>query len=237
MMRPLTICMPYYENAGILREHQRIWAQYPERIRRKMTVVIADDGSPSDHAADNVHDSDIDIRVYRIGVNIPWNQCGARNLAMSVAPEGWILVTDIDHVLMPDQAEAFVSSKVREGSYYVPGRTRMPKGEKYKSHPNSYYLTKDMYWQAGGCDEDFAGSYGSDSTFRRALTLVGTRVEWPNRTLMLYGRDVIPDASTTEWGRKDTAYHSANRPELRAKKLSGPYKAENPLRFPWERVR
>jgi len=235
MMRPLTLCFPYFENPGMLREHQRIWAQYPEKMRRSLTVVIADDGSPNHPAVEAVEPCDYDLQVYRIEPNIPWNQCGARNLAMHAAPEGWCLVTDIDHVLMPDEAVILAQMKVREGNYYVPARKIMPSGESYKKHPNSYYLTRQMYWDAGGCDEDFAGWYGSDATFRRALTLVGNRVELTSPSLMLYGRDVLLDASTTEWGRKDTQWHSAKNPALRAKKLNGPYKAVNPLRFSWSR--
>jgi Glycosyl transferase family 2 len=235
-MRPLTLAFPYYENSGILKEHQRIWAQYPDAIRRKMTVIIADDGSPNSPAADAVQPCDYEIQIYRIGVNIPWNQTGARNLAMHCAPEGWVLVTDIDHVLMPDDAAELVGMKVKKGHYYIPARRIMPHSTPYKRHPNSYYLTRQMYWDAGGCDEDFAGHYGSDSTFRRALTLVGTRVELDSPALTLYGRDVIPDASTTEWGRKDSPWHSGNNPDLKMKKLQGAYKAKNPLRFEWTRV-
>jgi hypothetical protein len=234
-MRPITLCYPYYNNPSMLQEHQRVWAEYPSKIRKNLTVVIADDGSPTSPALDAVQDCDYDLQIYRIGVNIPWNQCGARNLAMHVAPDGWCLVTDIDHVLLPDEATILAKMKLKEGNYYVPSRRRMPNGEVYKSHPNSYILTKQMYWDAGGCDEDFAGWYGSDATFRRAVSTVGARVELDSPSLMLYGRDVLPDASTTEWGRKDSGYHSSNNPELNKKKLKGPYKATRPLRFPWER--
>lgn len=236
MMRPMTICFPYFENPGMLREHQRIWAEYPDKLRRNLTVVIADDGSPTSPALDAVQPHDYNLQIYRIGVNIPWNQCGARNLAMHCAPEGWCLVTDIDHVLLPADAEELAKMKVRDGDYYVPARKRMPEGNFYPRHPNSYYLTRQMYWDAGGCDEDFAGWYGSDATFRRAIATVGRRVEMSSPSLMLYGRDVLADASTTEWGRKDSAYHSSNNPALNKKKLQGAYKAENPLRFSWSRV-
>lgn len=221
----------------MLREHQRIWAQYPVKIRKSMTVVIADDGSPDFPAVEAAQDCDYDLQIYRIVPNIPWNQCGARNLAMHCAPDGWCLVTDIDHVLMPDQAEALLQVRVHSRRYYVPDRRIMPSGEPYRRHPNSYLMTKEMYWEAGGCDEDFAGWYGSDATFRRALTMVGQRVELNEPWLMLYGRDTLADASTTAWGRKNTEWHSANNPTLRAKKLNGPYKAVRPLRFEWKRVR
>lgn len=236
-MRPLSIAFPYFENAGILRKHLETWLKYPEPIRRTMVVTIADDGSPTAPAADVIPaDYPIDVRVYRVGVNLVWNQCGARNLAMHNAPDGWTLVTDADHVLEPDDCRKLLALKVRENCYYVPSRRRAVDRRRYHRHPNSYYLTKEMFWRTGGCDEDFQGTYGSDSTFRRAIEREGIRVE-TDIALTLYGREVIPDASTTAWGRKDSPYASHNNPILRAKRKGPAYRAENCLRFPWERVR
>lgn len=236
-MRALNLAFPYYENAGILRVHLDTWMQYPAKVRKTMTVTIADDGSPKHPAADVVPaDYPIDVRIFRVKVDLPWNQCGARNLAMHNAPDDWVLVTDADHVLEPDDARKVLALKVREGCYYVPDRRRQVDRRPYKPHPNSYYLQRSMFWETGGCDEDFQGTYGSDSTFRRAIAAIGTRIEI-DATLTLYGREVIPDASTTRWGRKDSPFHASNFPELRAKKMNGPYLAERPLRFPWERVR
>jgi hypothetical protein len=229
--------MPYYENRGVLLRHLEIWLRYPPSIRRTMTVTIADDGSPNNPAADCVPaDYPIDVRIYRALVDLPWNQCGARNLAMHHAPDDWVLVTDIDHVLEPDEARKILALKVQEGCYYIPDRRRQVDRKPYKRHPNSYYLMRSMYWATGGCDEDFQGHYGSDSTFRRSLEPHGRRVEI-DACLTLYGREVIPDASTTAWGRKDSEYSSSLVPELRAKRKLGAYIAERPLRFPWARVR
>lgn len=232
-MMPLVIAMPYFENAGILALHVETWQQYPADIRNTMVVLIADDGSPRSPAV-VPDDVDIDIRIYRIGVNKPWNQTGARNLAMHVAPEGWVLVTDIDHVLSVESAIALCALRAEDGRYYVPSR-RLPNGAPYKRHPNSYYLTREMYWRTGGCDEDFSGCYGSDSTFRRAIAQEGTRVDI-DIPLTLYGRDAIPDASTTDWGRKDSEWHVSNFPHLAGKRKTVT-RPVNPLRFPWTRSR
>lgn len=229
--------MPYYENAGIMRVHLDTWLKYPEAVRKTMLVVIADDGSPTAPAADVIPaDYPIEVQVYRVIPDLVWNQCGARNLAMHNVPDGWVLVTDIDHVLSPDDMRKLLALHAKENYYYIPGRRRKVDGKPYKRHPNSYYLTRAKYWEAGGCDEDFQGHYGSDSTFRRALEQVGRRIEIDAR-LTLYGREVVPDASTTAWGRKDSPYASSLVPELRAKRKSAPYKAERPLRFEWVRVR
>lgn len=230
-MMPLVIAMPFYNNQQMLQKQVNVWSSYPDKIRKGLVVVIADDGSKDAATAPDV---DFDLRIYRIGVNKPWNQTGARNLAMHVAPDGWALVTDMDHVLDVDAANQLVRMNVKPDQYYVPSR-RLPNGEPYKRHPNSYLLTRDMFWKTGGCDEDFSGCYGSDSTFRRAIANVGTRVDI-DVPLTLYGREVIPDASTTEWGRKQSEFHVSNFPHLVKKKRTGE-RPVNPLRFPYERVR
>lgn len=236
-MRALNLAFPYYDNAGVLRQHLAEWLKYPTKIRDSMTVTIADDGSPTNHANDVVPaDYPIDVRIYRVDVDLVWNQCGARNLAMWHVPDDWVLVTDIDHVLEADEARKLLATRVRSGDYYIPARRRAVDRRSYKRHPNSYYLQRSMFWATGGCDEDFQGTYGSDSTFRRALQECGRRFEI-DACLTLYGREVIADASTTKWGRKDSPYHASNFEHLREKKKQGAYKAVNPLRFPWHRVR
>lgn len=237
MMDKISICMPFYRNGPMLRIHQRAWAGYPESIRKRLRVIIVDDGSPDLTALEHV-DRDVDyaLEIYRVLVNIPWHQNGARNLAMDRAPEGWCLVTDFDHVLEPDDARKLWALKKNGRCFYVPARRRAVDGKPYHRHPNSYVLTRELFWETGGCDEDFCGTYGSDSTFRRAINALARRVEVVEPVLTLYGREVVPEASTVDWGRKDSEFHSSRFPALNKKKFSGAYLASNPLRFPWERV-
>lgn len=236
-MRRLNLAFPFYENRGVLLKHLETWLTYPEEIRNAMTVTIADDGSPTNPAAECVPaDYPIDVRIFRVLVDLPWNQCGARNLAMLHAPDEWVLVTDADHVLEADDARKLLALKTHGKCFYVPGRRLAADRSPYKRHPNSYYLTRELFWKVGGCDEDFQGHYGSDSTFRRGIEAIAYRQD-TDACLTLYGRDVIPDASTTAWGRKDSEYASSLVPALRAKRKMGPYKPERPIRFPWERVR
>jgi hypothetical protein len=54
-------------------------------------------------------------------------------------------------------------------------------------------------------------------------------------TLTHFGRDDIPDASTLEWGRKNSQWDWKNNPALVEKAKAAPYKPVNPLRFEWER--
>lgn len=236
-MRSLTIAMPYYRNGGMLRKQMAVWNSYPSKLRKGLTIIIADDGSPDNKAVDNVLPHDYNLQIYEVLVNKPWNQTGARNLAMHHVPDDWCLVTDIDHVLEVEDAFKAVRMPVQSGSFYIPGR-RKPDGSWYKHHPNSYYLEKELYWKVGGCNEDFSGVYGSDSTFRRVIEANARREDAKDIfSLTLYGRSEISDASTTEWGRKKSEWHISQHPELyERKKARVLEKGTNPLRFPWKRV-
>lgn len=238
-MEKLQLIYPYYENPGMLREQLKIWAEWPKELAEKVKIILVDDGSQRDPASaeTGVHRQPPYLDLYRILINIPWNQNGAHNLGFHVADEGWCLTTDIDHVITKEQLRTILSLPLNSKQYYTFGRRRVrDPNTVYKRHPNSWLLTRKMFMDSGGYDEDFAGYYGSDVCFRRALTLVGKHCPLPDSCyLTVYDEQDIPDANTRDWGRKNSEYHSPRIPRL-AKKRQQRYKAQDPLRFPWERV-
>ena len=121
----------------------------------------------------------------------------------------------MDHLLAKNQFEKLYELNLNKNIHYVPGRQKAD-GSWYKRHPNSYIIHKDLYWKAGGYDESFSGHYGTDSTFRRQLARVSQRIELGEQFyLTLYGREVIEDASTRNYGRKGSEYSIGNNPELK----------------------
>lgn len=250
----LTLVMAYYQNGQMLDRHLAEWASWPAEAREAIRIILVDDGSPTDPAEHHIVRPDlyafpaptrkagewsawcgIPLRLYRVGPNIPWNQNGARNLAMREAPEGWCMMTDMDHLLTGPEALELVRGRRRGSCYYVPSRVQSDGRPKHR-HPNSFILTREAYWRAGGYDEDFCGSYGSDAVFRRMLDTVAKRVELDRPRLVLFGREAIADASTTDWGRKGSPYHSAEKPHLVAKRRGPPVPATDHIRFSWTRV-
>jgi len=248
----ITIVMPYYENGGMLERHFEEWIHYPLHVKQQMRAIIVDDGSPIDAAVaavDHIPTSNLQprtsnnsigfpIECYRIKQNIPWNVAGARNLGMHVTQEGWCLLTDIDHLLTRDNAELLVYQLqfLKPTEFATLGR-RWADGRKLHSHPNSFVLQRWLFWQTGGCDEDWSGWWGAgEQVFRKTLHSIGHWVDLINVHLTHYGRDDIADASTREWGRKGSPYDWRNNPKLVEKARQAPYKAQNPLRFDWERL-
>ena len=221
----ITIVMAYYNNPTMLERHLEEWEKYPDGFQ----AVIVDDGS-EEPALPILKNCPIPVQLYRVLIDKPWNQNGARNLAMTHA-EGWCLMTDVDHLLTSEEARKIKIEEYHSSLAYKPRRVK-PDGSEYKRHPNTYLLTKDLYWSCGGYDEDFCGHYGTDATFRRHLGKSITNTD--QFALTLYGRDVIHDASTRTLGRKGTEYHVSNSPRLRDKRKNGGEPIP-PLQFPWER--
>jgi len=226
-----TLVMAYYENGKMLDRHLKEWQTYPDK---SFKVIVVDDGSKNDPAINHIKPIKFPIELYRIKVDIPWNQNGARNLGMTHS-DGWCVLTDMDHLLTKSQFETLYSFNLQKGTHYVPGRQKAD-GSWYKRHPNSYIIYRDLYWEAGGYDESFSGHYGTDSTFRRQLGKSSKRIELGEQFyLTVYGREVIPDASTTNYGRKGSEYQVSRNPVLRERKRLGPPPIP-PLNFPWERL-
>ena len=242
----ITIVLSYYNSGGMLDRHFAEWDRYPARVKDVFRAVIVDDGSPTDPAINHWRDPGFPCRLYRIKENIPWNIPGARNLGMEVAPEGWCLLTDIDHLLSGEQAAILA-----QGSYakvdatnhqalfdYFIFRRRWADGRELHPHPNSYLIERRSYWLCGGTDEDWSGWWGAgEQVFRKCLHQKGGNPHLLDVTLIHYGRDDIADASTREWGRRDSVYDWRRNPELVAKAQGAAYRPVNPLRFTWERQR
>lgn len=238
----LTVVYPYYCNGGMLERHLEEWASYAPDVKARMRAIVIDDGSPRDPALDHMSHPGFDVELYRIKQNLVWNVAGARNLGMHVAPEGWCLLTDIDHLLPAADAERLVDFLLLEPVdhqrplFYIPARA-WARGEPLEPHTNTYILQRSLYWRIGGCDEDWTGWWGAgEPVFRKHIYSIAQRVDLPNICLRHYGRDDIADASTTEWGRKNTPYHWSNNPALVEKFHGKPYRPDHPLRFDWERV-
>jgi hypothetical protein len=235
---PFTLVMAYYENAGMLHEHARTWyRKLPSELARSLHVIVVDDGSPTapaEHTARSIDWGFLgSFQLWRMGVDVRWNQDACRNVGVREAPTKWVLLTDMDHVVPLATWERLMLRKLRKSEVYRFARVSAPKLAPYKSHPNSWALTRDMYWQIGGYDETLAGNYGTDGDFLVRARRVAELVELPE-VLIRYPREVIPDASTTTLERKSDADKRTINRLIRARSEDRHWK---PLHFSFPCVR
>lgn len=244
-MNTFTLIVPYYRNVLMLREQIRIWEEYPPEVE----LVLIDDGSPEEAYA-IVKDCASEalqgrIQLYRILIDVPWNRGGARNLGTSRANTQWVLHVDIDHVLTPASARALLKFEPSVKEWYRFERYRNgPADETRKKdqipadqargkihpHMDSYLVTKRMFWEAGGYDEDYSGCLGGGSPFLKQLGMAGKASMAPAQvSLEVYTRTVIADASDCHLSRERDEYAERRK----RKDAKGPAKATNPIRFEW----
>jgi hypothetical protein len=246
MGKALTLIMPYYDNAGILSLHYREWSKnWPVETRERFKVILVDDGSEIAPAGAVARPRGLPpLEIWRVTENRPWHQHAARNLGAHVASDGWLLLTDMDHVLEADSAKALLERlpKLDKGTIHTLDRieadSRKPTlgvNKQPKPHPNSFVLTRDLYWKIGGYDEEFCGQYGTDGFFRSRAFRKAKRghIDVP---LVRYWRDLISDASTTSLPRKEGREPGAKEKVIAAKIARGEPDSVKVLQFDWERV-
>lgn len=239
-----TLIIPYYDQPGMLRRQAAEWAGYPNAVR----VLVVDDGSPRFPAAEVLAGIPHRAAVYRVGVDIPWNRNGARNLGARVAETDWILHADIDHILTIEGAEALIGRALNPARWYRFRRERVGRADEtrkkddlpptcergpVKPHIDTYLCTRELYWRAGGYDEDFSGSLGGSAPFLAHMTKDGgDPIVLSDVLVEVHTRHSVPDASEPNLSR-DRSRFERLRAELRAK--GDPKPAEH-VRFPWTRV-
>lgn len=214
----------------------RHYAAYPPDLLDRIQFVVVDDGSPS--PATIADDLDLNLLLLRVGVDITWNQGGARNLGVVHARSDKVMLLDLD-CLLP---EATLRELVRRGNpghtFYKLTRLNMD-GTPLRAHPNCFFCSRARFLRFYGYDEEFAGHYGfEDSMLWRWQRYNGTRFSYIPARFPLLHRD----------GGGLKGFHSLTRDlahnqviaerKRRAMREHGPEGGHSRafLRFPWQVV-
>jgi Glycosyl transferase family 2 len=229
--KPVTMIYPYYDNPNFLSRQLQDWRCWPEELRKYVRLIIVDDCSPDTAAISRVRSwlmlageqPFAYMRIFRIEKDIRWNWLAARNIGAHFAEPGWLLLTDMDHVVTDHAIGWLVNGEHDPGIIY---RFSRYEGEKViHPHPNSWFMTKKMFWKIGGYDERMSGFYGSDSYYRRRCAATAPIRIMSNVALARY--EHCGDSSTIRYKRKQPE-DAALRPLART--LRGPPRV---LSFPY----
>jgi glycosyltransferase involved in cell wall biosynthesis len=195
----VTLILPYYENPRFLKQQLGWWFMYPYHLMKHFSVIVVDDGSPNHPAADVLKDEAIPdgSRLFRIDQDVRWNWLAARNIGAKHA-EGWCVFTDMDHVIPQSTLDSLVYGQHDTRTIYGFSRIEST-GDKLTAHPNSWFMTRSMFWNVGGYDETLSGHYGTDGSWRRRLAKTAPMAILSDR---LVRHEYVGDSSTTTYKRK-----------------------------------
>lgn len=246
----ITYLTPYYDNRDMLQEQLKSLMAMPDETLEKIEYIVVDDGSPKCPASDAVltefilyefEYSAITFKLFRIEKDVPWNHIAARNIAVenSNKKNDWLMMTDMDH-LVPQRTFEELLAMIEEGeiddnTVYTFDRVDAPNHTPYKSHPHTWFMHRKVWNKFGGYDERFSGHYGMDFLARERLKAFAN-YEHFHLPVVRFPREVIADASTTNYQRKlpeDKAFVKTLRTKLKAE---GTYEKPLTLSFPYHRV-
>lgn len=226
--------MAYYENSGQWTRQADLLRTMPQEVKDNVHVIVVDDCSEEKPA----HKVKIGMpaTVFRIKPpKVPWNQDAARNIGAYHTVTPWLLLTDMDHMVPKETWLSLVNGKFDESVVYRFSRVSAPDMSPYKPHPNSWFMTKAMWDKVGGYDERFAGWYGTDADYRDRCAQFAKITLLPD-VLVRVGREVVPDASTTQFPRKNQEGANENIRRIKQERNAIPGWRPKTLSFPYERM-
>lgn len=193
----ITVVFAYYENPEMLALQWREISQYPDALKEIIEIIVVDDGSRLSPASAVIRPENLPAHsIYRIAEDVRWNQDAARNIGAHEAAASWLLLTDIDHVVPAQTLESLANMDKDSQVFYSLGRVKFNDGERRQSHPNSYVMSRELYWAVGGHDEDYAGIYGKDFLFRKRAKKRASEVYLERLYLARVGSLTVADAGT-----------------------------------------
>jgi len=141
--------------------HINNWKSYPISLLEQVEIILVDDYSDSPLTL-NI-DFPINLTIARIIEDKYYNIGGAKNLGMTLAKDGWIFSSDIDHILTKDSLEKILNASLKKDTVYSFRRIQIRRNgsmEARPPHANSFMIEKGVFWKCGGYDEDMSGING-----------------------------------------------------------------------------
>jgi hypothetical protein len=205
------------------------WNQFPAEVQDIASIIVVDDGSPKHPALPLMQRCRIPKALFRVDVDIRWHQHPARNIGAHEAGEDdvWLFCSDIDIVLPPDAALSMVRKELNPRYYYSFARVFAPQMLSRKIHHNTFLVRRGVYWEVGGYDEDYVGTYCSESPFLRQLAAIAPHEHFAD--IVTIGH---PAVNTAAGPRDESGYMELFERKCR----NGDERARNPLRNSWTRL-
>lgn len=230
-MPKLSIISHFYNHPDMVELQLAKWSEWDPVLLEKVEFVLVDDCSEQ---RPKIYAPNLNLKVFRVITDVPWNQGGARNLGAFNATSEWALFFDIDQLCDP-QALALILANTNSLNPMVMYHLKIKElmditvNEPLLYHPNTFLVNLPMFKVKGRYDEDFTGHYGYEDLYlQRVWEAAGC-----TRTL-LSNTDFFEDIG---FGTSNLNRDLARNHALALQKLStGCKTAPGILRFEWEQI-
>jgi len=224
-MSQLTLITHVYKAQGPVDQQLALWRQFAPDLLARLSFLVIDDHSDE---ALKVDKGPLDLRLLRVDDDIAWNMPGCRNLAATVAETPWMLYFDVDNVVSEASLRKIVNALPGLDTNRLHVFRRVEGGVDVEPHINSFLITRQGFFRAGGYDEDFSGHYGFEDVLFRMMWRkhVGTEV-------LLTDIAFEQLRFRTAGLNRDTA---RNQALIQARAAAGMPKPKGMLRFGWGEV-
>lgn len=164
----ITISLGYYNDKDHLQNQIDEFKKYPSDVK----VQIIDDGSKVSPIIDLLDKIPNEIEIFRIEEDILWNIPGSRNLSATVATTPWILILDMDQIITVSNLEKILELPLKNYKEFYTFNRKL--GDKTKFTAGTMLVSRKLWWECGGYDEDFVGNYGyNDPFFKFKMKQIG----------------------------------------------------------------
>lgn len=174
-MADLTLITHVYNAQGPVDRQLALWKQFSPDLLARLQFLVIDDHSDATLVVDK---GPLDLRLVRVADDIDWNMPGCRNLAATLAATEWMLFFDVDNVASEASLRKIVGALAQLDLQRLHVFRRTENGVDVEPHINSFLISRQGFWRAGGYDEDFSGHYGFEDVLFRMMWRkhVGTEV-------------------------------------------------------------
>lgn len=167
MVKKLSIISHYYNHPQMVQDQIAYWESLPASFLSQVEFILVDDCSSQTPVFNATH---LDLKLFRVITDLPWNQGGARNLGAFNARGEWALYFDIDQKFFLDPMNSVLSNLDRMDNmtmYYLKIKELIDItcDRSLLYHPNTFLVNLDKFKQLAMYDEDFVGHYGYEDLY------------------------------------------------------------------------
>jgi glycosyltransferase involved in cell wall biosynthesis len=150
-------------------------------------LLIVDDGSIDRYSIDKHLKPSGKLKLLRVRDDIGFNSHGCRNLIMQQSSNDWVVLIDIDREFKDPQYtfESLKSQNLYTNIRYLFMVHTGNWGSNVHPAVNDYLINKELFFSAGGYDEEIAGQRWGDREFFKQLLTAG------GKESLLYNIDLI----------------------------------------------